>query len=79
MKAKDMTFEDAMKELKQTLELLDTGTPSLDESIKYFKRGLELAKSCQKRLDEAEMAVKKIEDSGGLPKEVPAPELEEEP
>ncbi len=78
MGSKERTFEEAMKELQNTLEMMEKGEDSLDKNIEHFKRGLELAKACQKRLNEAELSVKKIEESGGMVKEVPAPELDDE-
>ena len=77
MEKTEPLFEEAMEELKSILERLERGEDSLDQNIGNFRRGLLLAQSCQKKLDEAEMAVKKIEESEGLVREVPAPELED--
>ena len=77
MEKTEPLFEEAMEELKSILERLERGEDSLDQNIGNFRRGLLLAQSCQKKLDEAEMAVKKIEESEGLVREGPAPELED--
>lgn len=55
-------FEDLLKELSEIVEKLESGKLSLDESIKYYKRGLELSELCKKKLEEAKsLIVEKIE------------------
>ncbi|MDD6762120.1 MAG: exodeoxyribonuclease VII small subunit [Clostridiales bacterium] len=52
------TFEASMAELEEVVAQLETGDISLDDSLKLFEKGIKLAKSCQKKLDEAERRVK---------------------
>ena len=52
------TFEASMAELEEVVAKLETGDISLDDSLKLFEKGIKLAKSCQKKLDEAERRVK---------------------
>lgn len=47
-----------MAELEEVVAQLETGDISLDDSLKLFEKGIKLAKSCQKKLDEAERRVK---------------------
>ena len=47
-----------MAELEEVVAKLETGDISLDDSLKLFEKGIKLAKSCQKKLDEAERRVK---------------------
>ena len=55
-------FEDLLKELQDVVTSLESGTLSLEDSVKYYKRGMELSLECQKRLDEAkQVIVKKVE------------------
>jgi exodeoxyribonuclease VII small subunit len=59
-------FEKSMDELEKIVNDLESGTLTLDESIKAFERGIELSKLCQKRLEAAEERVKKLlEKSNG--------------
>ena len=51
------TFEQSVEELEEIVRRLETGDVSLDESLAFFERGVKLAKTCQKMLDEAEMKV----------------------
>lgn len=52
------TFESSMTELEEVVSKLEAGDVTLDESLKLFEQGIKLAKSCQKKLDEAEKKVK---------------------
>ena len=58
------TFEDSMNELEAIVTQLETGDITLDESIKLFEDGIKLAKTCQKKLEEAEKRVKVLIQSG---------------
>ena len=51
------TFEEDLKRLEQIVRAMERGEVALDESIKLFQEGTELARRCAKRLDEAQMQV----------------------
>jgi len=55
-------FEKALEELESLVEQLESGDLSLDESLKQFKRGVELTRHCQGVLDEAQQTVQKLID-----------------
>lgn len=57
MPKKTDNFEKSLEELQQIAAKLEEGRISLDESIELFEKGVGLAKSCQKLLDEAEKKV----------------------
>ncbi len=64
-------FEKAVEELEVIIEKLEEGNLPLDESIKYFERGIELYKYCGRILEKAEGRVKMIlECNDGELKEV---------
>jgi len=50
-------FEAAMQELEQLVATLEQGDLPLEESLKTFERGVELARSCQQALRDAEQKV----------------------
>ena len=56
-------FEDALRELETIVERMEDGEPSLEESLKLFERGTDLARRCQKALDEAEQRIRTLADS----------------
>lgn len=50
---KKFSYEAARDELAQVVSSLETGGASLEESLKLWERGEELAKICQEWLDGA--------------------------
>ena len=58
------TFEDALKELEVIVEKLESGSLKLDEMIKLFEKGVNLTKSCQIYLKDAEDKVQTITKNG---------------
>ena len=55
---KKLSYEQAREELAESVESLEDGSATLEESLKLWERGEELAKICQEWLDGAK---KKIE------------------
>ncbi|WP_455234209.1 exodeoxyribonuclease VII small subunit [Thiogranum longum] len=58
-------FETALSELEELVERMEQGDLSLDESLKQFERGVQLTRSCQKALKEAEQKVQVLMDKNG--------------
>jgi exodeoxyribonuclease VII small subunit len=78
MKKEAVSFEKAMEELEGIVVKLEKGELTLDESIDFFQRGVELSKYCSKRLDEAERRITLlIEGENGELGEKEMPELNE--
>ena len=55
-----MKFEEAMKELEETVNKLESEEVSLDEAMELFEKGVGLSKTCQKLLSEAQLKVTKL-------------------
>ena len=51
---KKVKFEDALGRLEKIVEQLEQGDTPLDEAIKLFEEGMQLARQCSKQLDDAE-------------------------
>ena len=49
---KEVTFEDALKQLEEIVEKMESGELSLDENLKQFEKGSALTKFCQEKLKE---------------------------
>lgn len=60
----NLSFEEAFKELEDTVHRLEGGGLTLDESIALFERGMRLAKHCGRKLDDAELRVSQLVPSG---------------
>ncbi|MEQ1544492.1 exodeoxyribonuclease VII small subunit [Methyloglobulus sp.] len=59
------SFEDTLAELEQLVSRLERGDISLEESLQSFERGVNLTRSCQKALQEAEQKVQILIDKNG--------------
>jgi exodeoxyribonuclease VII small subunit len=55
-----MSFEDALSELEDIVRKLEKGEAKLDESITDYERGAALKAHCERKLNEAQERVEKI-------------------
>ena len=62
-KKSDPPFEDLYKKLEETVEQLEKGGLSLEQSIALYEEGMKLAKQCQGILDGAEQSITKLRES----------------
>jgi len=61
-KRKNPPFEKSLAELEELVETLEQGELSLEESLKSFERGVELTRSCQDALKQAEQKIQILTD-----------------
>jgi exodeoxyribonuclease VII small subunit len=57
----ELTFEKALAELEKVVAHMEGGNLSLEQALAAHKRGLELARFCQERLEAAQQQVKVLE------------------
>jgi exodeoxyribonuclease VII small subunit len=57
-------FEAALAELEKIVEKMEAGDQSLEDALKSFQRGIELTRTCQQGLKEAEQRVEKLVQDG---------------
>ena len=55
------SFEKALAELEKIVARMESGELSLEQALATHKRGLELARLCQKQLEAAQQQVKVLE------------------
>ena len=68
----DMSFEEAMRELEQVVNALESGDVALEQSIALYERGAKLKQRCDTKLKEAEEKVALIrQDAEGAIKAEP--------
>jgi exodeoxyribonuclease VII small subunit len=53
-----INFEKTFTELEELVKKMEAGDLSLEESLKYFERGILLTKNCQQALNKAEQKVR---------------------
>lgn len=69
---KNMTYENAMGELKKLSDELESGELTLDESLEVYAKAVELIKICNKKLQDTQKQMTVlIENFEGEMKEVP--------
>ena len=51
------TFEQAMKQLEQIVQDLESGDIPLEKAIQKFEEGIKLSKFCSEKLDESEKRI----------------------
>jgi exodeoxyribonuclease VII small subunit len=52
-----MSFEDALVEMEDIVQRLESGEVKLDEAIDAYTRGAHLKKHCQSKLKEAQVRI----------------------
>jgi len=60
--AKKANFAEAFKELEGIVQWFEASEVDLEEGLKKFERGLELARKCRSRLAEVENKVAEIKE-----------------
>ena len=61
------SFEDNLKELEEIVAKLEKGDVPLDNAIEEFKKAMDLVKSCDEKLNNAQDTIAKIvEDNGEI-------------
>lgn len=65
MDERELTFEEAMQELEQVVEKLETGDVPLEKAITYYQDGMKLSKLCTEKLNQAEEKMTKIMNEQG--------------
>jgi len=56
----ELSFEDALAELRGIVERLEQGETKLDEAIRAYERGAGLKAHCERKLKEAEARIEQI-------------------
>ncbi len=77
--AKKANFAEAFKELEEIVRWFESTEVDLEEGLKKFERGLELAKKCRARLGEVENKVTQIKEKfSGFAEDAADEETEDE-
>lgn len=60
MSEQELSFETAFARLEEILEKMNSGSISLDESLKLYEEADKLISTCQKRLSDAERKIETL-------------------
>ena len=64
--AEKLTYEQALAELEEITRSMEEGDLPLEESVRAYKRGMELLKVCRSKLARADAEIRKLEESGEM-------------
>ena len=64
--SKAPAFEDALAELEKIVATMEAGQLPLEESLAAYKRGTELLKFCQQKIQDAEQQVRILSEANQL-------------
>jgi exodeoxyribonuclease VII small subunit len=64
-KSRVSEFEKSLAELETLVERMESGELPLEESMKQFERGIQLARACQQQLKQAELRVQQLVQKNG--------------
>jgi exodeoxyribonuclease VII small subunit len=70
-KSTPVDFEKSLEELERLVEQMEKGELTLEESLRYFERGIELTRVCQSALQLAEQKVQMLIEKDGRLEIVP--------
>lgn len=56
-------FEKSLSQLEELVEGLEKGDVPLDEALKQFEHGIQLARNCQSALKDAELKIQQLIES----------------
>lgn len=62
---KELSFEENLEKLESIVKKLESGEVPLDDAIKEFTEAMNLAKTCDEKLKNAEEAITKLVNSDG--------------
>ena len=58
-------FEASLKELETLVKTMEKGDLSLEDSLRHFERGVQLSRTCQQALKDAEQKVEILMQKSG--------------
>ncbi|MCP3025731.1 exodeoxyribonuclease VII small subunit [Halobacillus sp. A5] len=61
----EQSFEQAMSQLEELVEKLETGEVPLEKAIQYYQEGMNLSKICNEKLNKVEKQMQQILNEHG--------------
>ena len=63
MATETKNFERSMARLEEIVRMLESGSASLDESLKLYEEGIALVRVCSAKLDDAEKKIRLLNEA----------------
>ena len=66
-KKEELSFEESLQNLETIVKKLESGDVPLDDAVEEFNKAMQLAKTCDEKLKNAEEAITKlVKDNGDI-------------
>lgn len=62
----NLSYEEAYQQLESIIGQLESGELSLEKSVELYEQGQLLSAHCQKLLEDAELKIKQVDDTGEI-------------
>ena len=59
---KELSFEEALANLEEIIQRMESGEAPLDSLITNYKTGVKMLKLCREKLESAEMNIKEVQE-----------------
>ena len=59
-KIKENSFEESINRLEELVDKMESGESSLEQNLKWFEEGMDLIKTCQTHLVDADKRVQEL-------------------
>ncbi|MEO5366543.1 MAG: exodeoxyribonuclease VII small subunit [Magnetococcus sp. WYHC-3] len=67
----DLSFEEALERLEQVVRQLESGQLPLEQGLSAYEEGMQLARLCQQRLDDADSVIERLTREAAAPASLP--------
>ena len=61
----ELSFEQALANLEEIIQRMESGEAPLDSLITNYQNGIRMLKFCRKKIESAEMKIKKVQEKNG--------------
>ena len=61
----ELSFEQALANLEEIIQRMESGEAPLDSLITNYQNGIRMLNFCRKKIESAEMKIKKVQEKNG--------------
>ena len=61
----ELSFEQALVNLEEIIQRMESGEAPLDSLVTNYQNGIRLLKFCRKKIESAEMKIRKVQEKDG--------------
>lgn len=61
----ELSFEQALANLEEIIQRMESGEAPLDSLVTNYQNGIRMLKFCRKKIESAEMKIRKVQEKDG--------------